>query len=232
MTTIYLIRHGQASAGAENYDVLSPIGRDQASVLGGYLQQTGLTFDGIYSGTLKRQIDTALIATGITPDTLAQHNHFNEYDHKAIFARYLPRLAEDDAEIAAAAQQGPNTLMSASVFTKLMLAWVNDSSDPADGDEFETWATFKARISNGIQHIAKAHDRKAAVAVFTSGGVISTLFHSIYNTTPQSTFEMNWSINNASLSHVKFNDGALRLREFNNISHLLLKNDKTLITQI
>lgn len=33
MATIYLIRHGQASFGAENYDKLSPLGERQASIL-------------------------------------------------------------------------------------------------------------------------------------------------------------------------------------------------------
>ncbi|OED36778.1 hypothetical protein AB833_25535 [Chromatiales bacterium (ex Bugula neritina AB1)] len=240
MTSIYLIRHGQASAGSANYDVLSPIGRHQASVLGEYLQQTDLAFDAIYSGTLERQIDTATIATGIDRSELSQQQHFDEYNHKAIFERYLPRLAATDPEVDAAAQNGPNSLMSASVFTKLMLAWTNDAngtaaaSDRATGSkqDFESWNSFKTRINDGIQQIANQHDRSASVAVFTSGGVISTLFHTIYNTTPQSTFEMNWSINNASLSHVKVTSGSLRLREFNNISHLLLKNDKSLITQI
>ncbi|MCF8967887.1 histidine phosphatase family protein, partial [Pseudomonas carnis] len=37
MGSIYLIRHGQASFGADDYDVLSPIGVEQAQVLGRHL---------------------------------------------------------------------------------------------------------------------------------------------------------------------------------------------------
>ena len=37
MGSIYLIRHGQASFGAENYDVLSPLGYRQSEALGDYL---------------------------------------------------------------------------------------------------------------------------------------------------------------------------------------------------
>ena len=36
MTTIYFIRHGQASFGAESYDQLSPNGELQAKILGQY----------------------------------------------------------------------------------------------------------------------------------------------------------------------------------------------------
>ncbi|EXF47276.1 phosphoglycerate mutase family protein [Pseudomonas sp. BAY1663] len=39
MGSIYLIRHGQASFGAENYDVLSPLGYRQSEALGDYLAQ-------------------------------------------------------------------------------------------------------------------------------------------------------------------------------------------------
>jgi len=64
MTTIYLIRHGQASVGTDNYDVLSKTGEAQANVLGQHLANTHIEFDAVYSGALKRQIDTATIATG------------------------------------------------------------------------------------------------------------------------------------------------------------------------
>ncbi|MFH7495408.1 phosphoglycerate mutase family protein, partial [Pseudomonas syringae pv. tagetis] len=56
---MYLIRHGQASFGADIYDVLSPVGIRQCEVLGANLAQLGLTFDRCVSGELKRQQDTA-----------------------------------------------------------------------------------------------------------------------------------------------------------------------------
>ncbi|NWD90503.1 phosphoglycerate mutase family protein, partial [Pseudomonas sp. K5002] len=50
MGSIYLIRHGQASFGADDYDVLSPIGVQQAQVLGRHLAELGLGFDRCLSG--------------------------------------------------------------------------------------------------------------------------------------------------------------------------------------
>lgn len=58
--SIYLIRHGQASFGAENYDVLSPLGVQQAEILGDYLIETGVTLNACFSGEMLRQTDTAL----------------------------------------------------------------------------------------------------------------------------------------------------------------------------
>ena len=58
MGTLYLVRHGQASFGADNYDVLSPLGHQQAVRLGEYFKTKGLVFDAAMTGTLQRQIST------------------------------------------------------------------------------------------------------------------------------------------------------------------------------
>ena len=58
MGTLYLVRHGQASFGADDYDVLSPLGHQQAVRLGEYFKTKGLVFDAAMTGTLQRQIST------------------------------------------------------------------------------------------------------------------------------------------------------------------------------
>ena len=58
MGTLYLVRHGQASFGADDYDVLSPLGHQQAVRLGEYFKTKGITFDAAMTGTLQRQIST------------------------------------------------------------------------------------------------------------------------------------------------------------------------------
>lgn len=230
MTTIYLIRHGQASAGAENYDVLSPIGRKQAAITGEHLRNIDLKFSGIYCGTLERQKDTATIATGIDLENLRIMDHFNEYNHSEIFSHYLPVLAKKNGTMANAAKAGANTLMTLEVFTALMNAWTEDNSIQAE--TIESWPQFKSRISEGLQKIASAHGPKDNIAIFTSGGVICTILQTIFDATPQLTFEMNWGINNASISKIKLMDEKIHLREYNNTTHLAMQQDNTLITQI
>ncbi|WP_371132554.1 histidine phosphatase family protein [Polaromonas sp.] len=58
MGTLYLVRHGQASFGADDYDVLSAMGHQQSVRLGEYFQHRGVTFDAALTGTLNRQIQT------------------------------------------------------------------------------------------------------------------------------------------------------------------------------
>ena len=59
MTQIILIRHGQASFGAANYDALSDLGRTQARWLGEHFAKLGVRRARVICGTLSRQIDTA-----------------------------------------------------------------------------------------------------------------------------------------------------------------------------
>src|SRR3989338_5167857 len=84
--SIYLIRHGQASFGADDYDVLSPIGIRQAEVLGTHLADLGIRIDRTLSGDLRRQQHTANSAlqqfeqAGIAIPSLEIDSAFNEFD--------------------------------------------------------------------------------------------------------------------------------------------------------
>ena len=91
MGTLYLVRHGQASFGADDYDQLSDLGRRQSVRLGQYLRERygeGLRFNAVLTGTLRRQIGTWQgIAEGGGFD--APHVSWpglNEYDSHAVIA--------------------------------------------------------------------------------------------------------------------------------------------------
>jgi broad specificity phosphatase PhoE len=59
MGTLYLVRHGQASFGADDYDQLSPLGRQQAVRLGEYWRGSrARRFDAVLTGTLRRHTQT------------------------------------------------------------------------------------------------------------------------------------------------------------------------------
>ena len=55
MGTLYLVRHGQASFGADDYDQLSPLGQQQAVRLGEYLRPKlqGQPIEAVMMGSLK-----------------------------------------------------------------------------------------------------------------------------------------------------------------------------------
>lgn len=64
MATVYLVRHGQASFGEENYDKLSPKGWEQGRVLGRWLADK-LEPAVVFGGDLVRHRETVeAITTG------------------------------------------------------------------------------------------------------------------------------------------------------------------------
>ncbi len=68
MSLLYLVRHGQASFFAENYDRLSTLGELQARRLGEFFAARGVRFDAAYSGPAVRQQRTAEIIAATMTD--------------------------------------------------------------------------------------------------------------------------------------------------------------------
>jgi phosphohistidine phosphatase SixA len=93
MGTLYLVRHGQASFGADDYDQLSELGRQQSERLGQYWRARGLAFDAVLTGTLRRHAQTwAGIAQGAGYTQAAvQLEGLNEYDSAAVIAAIHPQ---------------------------------------------------------------------------------------------------------------------------------------------
>jgi len=95
MSVIYLIRHGQASFGTDNYDQLSAVGREQSAILGGYFAALGEPIHRIYTGTLERQRETAqLVAAALAPNPppLTVESAFDEYDSESILRAFAASL--------------------------------------------------------------------------------------------------------------------------------------------
>ena len=93
MGTLYLVRHGQASFGAEDYDQLSALGRRQSVRLGEYFRGKGLVFDAVLTGTLRRHVQTwegIAEGLGLAPQTLPWAG-LNEYDSAALIATVHPQ---------------------------------------------------------------------------------------------------------------------------------------------
>ncbi|MGZ7244367.1 histidine phosphatase family protein, partial [Streptococcus pyogenes] len=72
MGNLYLVRHGQASFGAADYDQLSELGHQQCRHLGAYWRECGQHFDAVFTGTLRRHAQSlAGIAEGYGNGLLA-----------------------------------------------------------------------------------------------------------------------------------------------------------------
>lgn len=234
MGSIYLIRHGQASFGADDYDVLSPVGIRQAQVLGAHLAQLGTRIDRSISGDLRRQQDTAsealkqLQAANLVLPALEIEPAFNEFDADAVIRALLPDLLPEEPEalhvLRNAAQHRAEFQR---LFAKLIGRWISGQHDKQG---LQSWLSYVEQVQGGLTRLLDQADSKQNIAVFTSGGTITALLHLITGIPPAQAFELNWQIVNTSLSCLKFRGSQVTLASFNSHVHLQLLKAPELIT--
>lgn len=233
MGSIYLIRHGQASFGAENYDVLSPLGIEQASALGDHLNRLGVRFDRCISGDLNRQQDTAR-ATLQRMDASQQRlsveidSAFNEFlADEVIRAHMDDLLAVEPHAMQIFANAANHRAEFQRLFKYVIYRW---ASGEHEKQGLESWQNFVDRVQAGLRRILALASRKDHIAVFTSGGTITALLQLIIGVPPIRAFELNWQIVNTSLSRLKFRDQDVALASFNSHMHLELLKNPELVT--
>jgi broad specificity phosphatase PhoE len=231
VTTLLLVRHGQASFGARNYDELSPNGERQGTLLGEHWRRCGRQFDAAYSGDLVRQKVTAarvFEAMGEPQSPLLIDRAFNEFDHQGMIHAYLPLVARENPQFSASIQ---TLLGDAKAFQRLfdliIACWIGGREGVAP--VAETWEAFQLRCLDGLRRIAATPAKQ--VVVFTSGGVITAALRAALDLDADKAFHLNWEILNASVHRFKLDpDGSLRLQRFNEVAHLEVQQIPELLT--
>jgi len=232
MGSIYLIRHGQASFGAENYDVLSPLGFEQAAALGDYFNRLNLSFDRCVSGELNRQQDTArttLERMTVGPSLEVEiDGAFNEFHADEVIRAHMQDLLAVEPNALEVFRNAANHRAEFQrLFSLVIGRWVSGEHEK---DELGSWQSFVDRVEGGLSRLLDQAQKRDKIAVFTSGGTITALLQLIIGVAPIKAFELNWQIVNTSLSHVKFRDRDLALASFNSHSHLELSQSPGLVT--
>ena len=204
MTTIYLVRHGQASFGKSNYDELSAHGETQATVLGQYFKTILKEQPYVVAGTMQRHLQTAQGALNeCFPEAVIHTNAaWNEFNHQQVFAQYEPRFKQPELLKAdVAKEENPRAYLS-KIFAGAIQRW----TDGEYHHEYEeSWPDFKQRVENALQALCDelAQTKPRYAVVFTSGGVISVAAGKILELNPSHTFALNWAIANTSLTTLR-----------------------------
>jgi broad specificity phosphatase PhoE len=210
MGTLYLVRHGQASFGADDYDVLSPLGMQQAVRLGEYFKTKGITFDAALTGTLKRQISTFEgICQGMgQPLETLRWPGLNEYDSHAVIATVHPGTLEKPTT--------PEQYRHHFRLLKDGLAqWMQGAVSP---EGMPSYSDFVLGVSSALDHVRKNHDGK--VLLVSSGGPIATAVGHILGCSPETTIDLNLRIRNASVTEFAFTPKRHMLVTYNTLPHL------------
>lgn len=211
MGTLYLVRHGQASFGAADYDNLSDLGHKQSVRLGQYFAERDIHFDGLIAGTLRRHKQTLEgILQGM--DFAGEHlswEGLNEYDSEAVIATVHPHKLEKPTS--------PEMYRHHFRLLRDGLAqWMAGVVTPRG---MPSYADFVSGVSSALDHVRHNHYGKN-VLIVTSGGPISTAVGHVLGTSAEATIELNLRIRNTSISEFAFTPKRHMLVGYNAIPHL------------
>ncbi len=234
MGNLYLVRHGQASFGADDYDQLSDLGHRQSVRLGTYWRQRGMRFDAVLIGTLKRHRqtwegiaeglgiapgeatrDVTELATrredgaeGASPPVLAWPG-LNEYDGEAVVAAIHPdKLPKPDT---------PELYREHfRLLRRALSAWMAAETEPAG---MPSYIDFLAGVTSALDHV-RGHHHGAKVLVVSSGGPISTAVGQVLQTPADVTIELNLRMRNTSVTEFAFTPKRHMLVTYNTLPHL------------
>ena len=221
MSTIYLIRHGQASFGAEDYDNLSPIGVEQARVLGGAMSRRLPEEAEIvaFAGNLRRHAQTAAGCLGVLRREHAPHVHagLNEFDHEEVIARHDARFAAKGALLRELAREADPMAAFQRMFEQAIARWTGGEFDH---DYAESWPGFRDRCWAALEHVIAATPRGDTALVFTSGGTITVLLQRLLGLETAAVLRLNWRMANASVTKLEAGARGPRVVSINEHAHL------------
>lgn len=245
MAQIYLVRHGQASFGSQNYDQLSDLGTLQAQHLGRWWAARDLSVSRVVTGKMQRHLQTARACIselqGVSEDqlnTASWHSDFgfNEYNHHEVLARHVPTF-DDPSEVKQFLMNTPDGKQAfQDIFSQAITRWM---SGLFDHEYTETWQTFRLRCVAALTRQISHHEPAKNIVIFTSGGTISALCQHVLGFPDARFAELNWSLVNSAVTrfHLQAAESAekparLALAYLNNFSHLEQLNQPEIITYV
>jgi broad specificity phosphatase PhoE len=209
VSRILLVRHGQASWGAEDYDQLSSLGESQARTLGAALAAQGIIPDVLVSGAMKRHEQTALgVCEGAGWELpVTTDEGWNEFDHLQVLARHP---APEGVDLMA----DPRAFQT--WFEAATSRWTGGEHDDYD----ESFARFSERVGAALDRATGVLDPRGTAVVFTSGGPIAWAAATRLDGGTHLWLRLNQVTINASVTSFVVGSRGATLLAFNEHTHL------------
>lgn len=221
MSELYLVRHGQASFGASDYDKLSETGHEQAAILAEYWRSIDARYDAIYSGSLKRQLSTAEgLAAQVDASSPIVLEGFNEYVSHHILDAYREQYARADGFVIEG-EGYASGLKDRKFFQRFLekacQRWVQGE---LESELIEPFPLFKQGVCDALEEVMAANSKGRRVVISTSGGVIAMAVQSVLGMPDEQAINLNWMVFNTSITRIPFSGSRRSLSVFNAIPHL------------
>ncbi len=212
MGQLLLVRHGQASWGAEDYDVLSETGWEQSAQLGRALAERGIEPGLRITGGMRRHGETAtgcLAELGEALGTVADPG-WDEFDHVSMLAKLRPPFEG----------RTPTRAEFQDWFEEATDRW---TSGDYDEEYAESFTAFAGRVEEALGRLADSVGSRTA-CVFTSGGPIAWATASLLSDDPGVRHDLWRRLNpvcvNTGITRLVTGRRGLTLVTFNDHAHL------------
>ena len=162
MSVLYLVRHGQASFGTDDYDRLSDLGKEQSRITGRFLAAQGIEPDRIVHGEMLRQRQTAeglLEGMGLSMDAHVDSgwNEYAAWELTGVLDDVDPRAKHDSKIFQGELERGA-------------ARW---ASGEHDEDYRETYKQFTSRVDRALDDAVAAMGSGQSTIVVSSAGAIA-----------------------------------------------------------
>ena len=234
MSTLIVVRHGQASFLADNYDQLSELGWEQARRLGEYWAQHEIHPTALVVGPRQRHRETAeavtgaLLAAGVDLPDIVPDDRLDEFDWDGLMMYANSTLAEREPDVADLRDRFHNSEdLSVKRRTiqhymeSVMHHWVSATFHE---EGLETWAEFRHRVETALHLHTADTPRGSRIVFLTSGGVAATLAGQVLELSAEKTVGLIWTLRNGALVEFLYNQDQISLSAFNNAPHLPSKD--------
>ena len=214
MSSLLLLRHGQAAFGEVNYDQLTALGVAQAQATGAFFRERGQQFHEILSGPKLRHIDTTCgVVRRMPPGTVW---------------KLEPALEEmaDGHEILAAAQAHFRVVLTAphisrhtqlQHYDKMLQAW---GEGRATMGNTPTAQSFRQNVGIWLRAVMSHPESGRRILAITSAGVIGAVMCEVLGTNTSRMMDYVRVLRNTSLTEIVFSQGRASLMSFNSVDHL------------
>ncbi len=232
MTALYLVRHGQASFGADDYDRLSALGHRQSRWLGDYFAERGIRPARVLVGSLRRHRETweamaeGFAAAGVAVPTAEARPALNEYDPERLVAAHRaaastggagpavmpePAIAGDPSEAAVRRAHLRQRRQALHGWAEGMLA----AEGHATYSDFRSGA-YEAVMSAWLEAVGTDDD----IVAVSSGGPISSILVHMLGMPDTAFVGLNLQTRNTGYTEFQGSGRRPNLVGFNGITHL------------
>ena len=243
MSTVYLVRHGQAGT-RDAYDSLSELGERQARLLGEHFIAQGIRFASAYAGALTRQqqtaeqIRTAYADAAVGFPTVRVDSGWDEFDLGRVYREIAPLLAAEDPEFLreydemreqVRVSQGAHGARIHRKWmpcdTKVVEAWLAGRYSYGG----ETWDQFRERVAACRLKMLDTHENNARqendarqenILVVTSATPLAIWTGLSLEISDERIMRLAGAVYNASYTILRLRKEQLRLFTFNAVPHL------------